>query len=126
MEATVADASAAATQASSGDFVDFLTGLPAETTVSDVTAPSTETVSLEITVYGVTDANKDQVCASVASALGGVSTYCSYGSFAQDSTLFMEATVADASAAATQASSGDFVDFLTGLPAETTVSDVTP
>ena len=80
---------------------------------------------------GLTDDNKDSVCASVASALGGVWTYCSMTPQSnrirvrQDSTLYIDVSVADANAAVMQASSRDFISSLTGLPHGTTVAGVT-
>jgi len=97
-------------------------------------------LSLEIAVTGVTRDKKEQVCDSIASALGGVSTYCSLlGARVpdsvpgdrrrrlEDSTLYMEASVADGNAEklAEQAISSGFVSSLTGLPEDTAVSSVT-
>jgi len=107
---------------------------PEETEKPDVKIED-ETISLTITVQGVTDSNKELVCNIIAKALGGISIYCSLTAprsispmrrhLQGSKTLFMDASVADPKAAETQATSSSFPSSLTGLPAGTKVSGVT-
>ena len=79
-------------------------------------------------VVGVNDDNKDEVCDSIASALGGVSTYCSLSGpqssrrrLESDTSLYTNAAVRNAALAETQATSSEFIASLQNLPAEVTV-----
>ena len=90
-----------------------------------------ETLSLEVEVIGATEENKDQICDSIADALGGSPTHCSFVGpqsgrrrLTGETTLYMDVAVSDASSAQSQASRSDFVGSLSGLPAEVTVTSV--
>jgi len=96
--------------------------------------PQEESVSLEVGVIGVTQDNKDQVCDSIAGALGGTATYCSLAGpqsgrrrLISETALYMEVALHDAisaSSARSQATDSNFVSSLSGLPSAVTVSSV--
>lgn len=90
-----------------------------------------ENISLEVSVTGATEGNKDQICVSIASALSGVPTHCSLeGSqparrrLTGETLLYINVAVNDASSAKSQAAALDFVSSLTELPEGVAVTDV--
>ena len=82
-------------------------------------------------VENVTEDNKDDVCQSIAEALGGEVGYCSLTGPSSSrrrldtATLYVEVSVPDASEATEVAESENFVDSLENLPEEVSISDVT-
>jgi len=90
-----------------------------------------EEVSLEMTMSGVTEENKQAVGDSVADALGGVCTYVSLTEPSSssrrrltDQTVYMDIAVEDASNAVTTAQGGSFVSSLANMPAGATATSV--
>jgi len=89
-----------------------------------------QSVKVTMTVQGLTDDNKGEVCSSVASKLGGTVTRCEIitsGSRRRMSASTLEVEVgelADAAAAASTASSATFVASLENLPTDVVIDSV--
>merc|ERR1719433_1102446 len=103
-------------------------------TIEQTTAPSQTLnyVSLVVILTGVSESNKDDICAVLAKAIGGIVTLCFLESpsrrtlqeKASEVNLFMEINVEDAATARLQVESNGFLeslDFPEGITAESLV-----
>merc|ERR1719483_34212 len=98
---------------------------------TQISCCGSESLSLEVGVIGVTQDNKDQVCDSIAGALGGSATHCSLAGpqsgrrrLTGGTTLFMDVTLSDPSSAPSQTIDSNFVGSLSGLPRGVAVTSV--